>query len=55
MSAYAGVWLLCYVAAFPIFIFFDALDLFLYAYAGVHVLYVAQAGLGVLLKLGRSA
>lgn len=42
-----------YPTTFPIFIFFDALDLFLYAYGAVHVLYVAQAGLGVLLKLAR--
>lgn len=42
-----------YPTTFPFFIFFDALDLFLYAYGAVHILYVAQAGLGVMLKLAR--
>jgi len=42
-----------YPTTFPLFVIFDALDLFLYLYGAVHVLYVAQAGLGVMLKLGR--
>ena len=42
-----------YPTTFPFFVALNALDLFLYAYGAVHVLYVAQAGLGVLLNLAR--
>ena len=42
-----------YPTTFPLFVLAGALDFFLYAYTAVHVLYVAQAGLGVLLNLAR--
>lgn len=44
-----------YPASLPIFALFSALDIFLYAYGVLHLLYAGQAGLGVALKLGRFA
>ena len=35
--------------------YFDALSIFVYAYGAVHLLYVAQSGLMLVLKLGRFA
>jgi hypothetical protein len=42
-----------YPTTLPLFALFDRMDLFLYAYGAVHVLYVGQTGLVLLLKLGR--
>jgi phosphatidylglycerophosphate synthase len=44
-----------YPTTLPIFALFDRLDVFLWAYIGVHVLYVGQTALSVLLRLGRPA
>lgn len=44
-----------YPVTLPIFAAVDRLDIFLYAYGAVHLLYVGQASLIVLLRLGRSA
>lgn len=44
-----------YPATLPLFAVADRLDLFLYAYAGVHVLYIGQTTLVVLWRLGRFA
>ncbi|MGK0358420.1 MAG: phosphatidylglycerophosphate synthase [Bradymonadia bacterium] len=44
-----------YPVTLPIFAVFGRMDIFLYAYAGVHVLYLGQTTLGVLLKLARFA
>lgn len=44
-----------YPASLPFFIFTNTLDLFLYAYAILHLLYAGQASLGIFLKLGRFA
>ena len=42
-------------ASLPLFVIIGALDLFLYAYGVLHLLYVAQASLGIFIKLGRFA
>ena len=44
-----------YPASLPLFVITNTLDLFLYAYAILHVLYAGQASLGIFLKLGRFA
>lgn len=44
-----------YPASLPLFALTQTLDTFLYAYAVLHLLYVGQSGLGILLKLGRFA
>lgn len=44
-----------YPTTLPLFALANRLDLFLYAYAGVHVLYIGQTALVVLLRLGRFA
>lgn len=44
-----------YPVTLPIFAAFGRMDVFLYAYAGVHLLYLGQTTLVVLLKLGRFA
>ncbi len=44
-----------YPACLPIFAAVDRLDVFLWAYGAVHVLYVAQTALVLVLKLGRFA
>lgn len=44
-----------YPATLPIFAIVDRLDIFLYAYAAVHLLYVGRSALIVLLRLGRFA
>lgn len=44
-----------YPATLPIFAIVDRLDVFLYAYAAVHLLYVGRSALIVLLRLGRFA
>lgn len=44
-----------YPATLPIFAIVDRLDIFLYAYAAVHLLYVGRTALIVLLRLGRFA
>jgi len=44
-----------YPASLPIFVITDTLDLFLYAYGILHLLYAGQASLGIFLKLGRFA
>jgi phosphatidylglycerophosphate synthase len=44
-----------YPVTLPIFAVFGRMDIFLYAYGGVHLLYLGQTTLGVLLKLGRFA
>lgn len=44
-----------YPTTLPLFAVADRLDLFLYAYAGVHVLYIGQTTLVVLWRLGRFA
>lgn len=44
-----------YPATLPLFAIVDRLDVFLYAYAAVHLLYVGRTALVVLLRLGRFA
>ncbi len=44
-----------YPASLPIFALTNTLDIFLYAYGVLHLLYVAQASLGIFIKLGRFA
>ncbi len=44
-----------YPTTLPLFAIVNRLDIFLYAYAAVHVLYIAQTALVVLLRLGRFA
>lgn len=44
-----------YPTTLPLFAVFDRMDIFLYAYGGVHLLYVGQTALVVVLKLGRFA
>lgn len=44
-----------YPVTLPIFAAFGRMDIFLYAYAGVHLLYLGQTTLVVLIKLGRFA
>lgn len=44
-----------YPATLPLFAVVGRVDIFLYAYAGVHALYVAQSAAVILLKLGRRA
>ena len=44
-----------YPASLPLFALTSTLDTFLYAYAVLHLLYVGQSGLGIILKLGRFA
>lgn len=44
-----------YPVTLPIFAVFGRMDIFLYAYGGVHLLYLGQTTLSVLLKLGRFA
>ena len=44
-----------YPTTLPIFAAFGRLDVFLWAYVGVHLLYVGQSSLILLLRLGRSA
>jgi phosphatidylglycerophosphate synthase len=44
-----------YPASLPLFALAGALDIFVYAYGILHALYAGQAGLGVVLKLGRFA
>jgi len=44
-----------YPATLPIFAIVDRLDVFLYAYAAVHLLYVGRSAMIVLLRLGRFA
>lgn len=44
-----------YPVTLPIFAAFGAVDIFLYAYGAVHLLYVGQTSLVVLLRLGRFA
>ena len=44
-----------YPASLPLFAFTSSLDLFLYAYAILHLLYAGQAILGIFLKLGKFA
>lgn len=44
-----------YPACLPIFAAVDRLDVFLWAYGAVHVLYVVQTALVLILKLGRFA
>ena len=44
-----------YPASLPLFALTSTLDIFLYAYAVLHLLYVAQSGLGIILKLGHFA
>ncbi len=44
-----------YPASLPLFALTQTLDTFLYAYAVLHLLYVGQSGLGIILKLGRFA
>ena len=41
-----------YPTTLPLFAFFDALDIFLYSYGILHILYAGQAGLGIFIKLG---
>ena len=40
-----------YPTTFPLFALFDALDIFLYSYGALHLLYAKQASLGVLIAL----
>lgn len=40
-----------YPTTFPLFVLFDALDVFLYSYGSLHLLYAGQACLGVLIAL----
>lgn len=49
----AGRFVLHYPSWFLLVAFFDRLDIFLYAYVGAHLLYLARASLTVLIKLGR--
>ena len=44
-----------YPASLPLFALTGSMDLFLYAYGVLHLLYAGQAGLGVAMKLGRFA
>lgn len=44
-----------YPVTLPLFAIFGRMDIFLYAYAGVHLLYLGQTTLGVLFKLARFA
>ena len=44
-----------YPTTLPIFAAFNRLDVFLYAYAGVHGMYVGRTVLVLLIRLGRSA
>ncbi len=44
-----------YPQTLPLFALFDALHIFLYAYAAVHLLYVARTALVLLIRLGRFA
>ena len=44
-----------YPASIPLFAITNCLDLFLYAYGVLHLLYVAQASLGIFIKLGHLA
>jgi len=44
-----------YPFSLPIFAAVDRLDIFLYAYAAVHLLYLGRTTLVVLLRLGRFA
>lgn len=44
-----------YPVTLPFFVVFDQMDIFLYAYGAVHVLYLGKTALIVLIRLGRFA